>query len=48
MLPEVRSKLQVSPKLASAQQTQMPIYYKVNGTGRDTYIHCNNGGFSVH
>ena len=22
--------------------------YAVNGTGRDTYIHCNNGGFKTN
>ena len=32
-------------------RTQMPVrdigvQYKTNGTGRDTYIYTNNGGFS--
>ena len=24
------------------------LYYKTNGTGRDTYINSNNGGFTNH
>lgn len=41
------SKKSVSPKQASAVDTQRPIHYNTNGTGRDTYIGATNGGFST-
>lgn len=44
MLPQYHRRL--SPKLASAHDTQRPIFYKVEGTGRDTYIQHNNGGLT--
>lgn len=47
MFPDVRCRKQVSPKGASAVDTQRPMYYKVNGGGRDTYIGFNNGGFTT-
>ena len=43
--PERRS---ASPPQASAVDTQRPIHYNVDGTGRDTYINTNNGGFTTH
>ena len=36
----------ISPKLASAIDTQRPLHYKGDGTGRDTYIQTTNGGFT--
>jgi hypothetical protein len=36
----------VSPKGASVNDTMRPIHYNTNGTGRDTYISTNNGGFT--
>ena len=49
MLPQFKTRLTtVSPKLAAAVDVQRPLRYKNNGTGRDSYIYSNNGGFSVH
>lgn len=47
MLPSLERRTVVSPKGAQAIDTQRPRYYKVNGTGRDTYIQSNNGGFTT-
>lgn len=50
MLPSLHTARQtsVSPRGAPAVDTQRPIHYKGNGTGRDTYIQSNNGGFTTH
>ncbi len=37
----------ISPKGASVYDTARPIHYNTNGSGRDTYINCNNGGFTT-
>jgi hypothetical protein len=38
----------VSPKGSPAVETQRPLKYQLNGSGRDTYIYSNNGGFTSH
>ena len=39
---------QQGPELTGAQfQRDRGIVYKTNGTGRDTYIFNDNGGFST-
>ena len=44
--PVSRRQKSLSPPLASTLDTQRPRIYNVDGSGRDTYIHANNGGFT--
>ena len=38
----------VSPRQAAAIDIQRPKIYNQDGTGRDTYIMSNSGGFTTH
>ena len=44
-LPTLKER-SLSPKQASAVDTQRPRYYNQDGSGRDGYIAQNNGGFT--
>ena len=42
-----RRQSNILPYQAAAIDTQRPMIYKTDGTGRDTYISQNNGGFTM-
>ena len=46
MLPQIQQQRSLSPKAAAVVDVQRPMHYHVDGSGRDTYIHRDNGGFT--
>ena len=42
-----RRQSNILPYQAPAIDTQKPLIYKTDGTGRDSYISQNNGGFTM-
>ncbi len=46
-LPKI-SRQSLSPNISSAIDLARPKYYNPDGTGRDTYVISNNGGFTSY